>query len=237
MLGLFKTHHIMPSNQAEFRGFVVELIEWLNAQANKSPPNRRQQVRTLKMAGAHLKKLHQLMIACEGQMNTRALRNIGFRISDLLDPIWIARTKLRGASSMGSLIATPSIHRNSHDARIFVQKARLDIVLSNASPIVSILLKELETAIEMTLAPVIHTPHRGGRTAKIERTYAIINLAEIFSRSGQKPTGAVGSKFSNFVEDFFEQTGWQSQIKGLDYAIPDAIARWKNLPKNRQVSP
>ena len=133
---------------------------------------------------------------------------------------------------MGSLLTNPSFHGNSHEQWLFVEKARLDIVQSNAETILDILLKNIETAIAMTLTPVIHKPDRGGRTEKIERRYAIINLAEIFSWSGQRPTGAVGSRFSAFVEDFFQLTGWQSQMRGLDDAIPDAISRWKNLPKN-----
>lgn len=229
---LFEAHEILPSHQPEFRVFVVQLVEWLNTQANKSTSNRRQQVRTLKKAGAYLKKLHELMNACDGPMNDRALRNVGLKISQMIDPSWIARTKLRGAGSMGSLLTNPSFHGNSHEQWLFVEKARLDIVQSNAETILDILLKNIETAIAMTLTPVIHKPDRGGRTEKIERRYAIINLAEIFSWSGQRPTGAVGSRFSAFVEDFFQLTGWQSQMRGLDDAIPDAISRWKNLPKN-----
>ena len=232
-----RAHHILPTQKTKVRDFMAQLMDWLNAQANKKSLTRRQQVRALEKAGTHVKKLRELLTGADGEMKTRALRKAGLSIGEMIDPTWIARTKLRGASSMTSLLADPSIHESTDEKRLFVHQAQLDIVQSNAGAIVGHLLVNIESGITTALASAIRTPGKGGRTAKIERTYAIINLAELFSQLGHKPTGAIGSKFSAFVEEYFELTGWQSQIKGLDDAIPDGIDRWKKLPKNRQVSP
>ena len=71
---------------------------------------------------------------------------------------------------------------------------------------------------------------RGGRHPLTQRRWILINLAHVWHDVlGRTPTAGPNSHFTAFCEAVLEAMGWPTD--GVEAAVPDAIAFWRNPPE------
>lgn len=105
--------------------------------------------------------------------------------------------------------------------------ARVDFVEWRPTDTTVAILQEIQNSLRAALHEMSMLPGaRGGQKPINNRHYVLMNLAEIWSRLGLRPTGGATSRFVTFCESFFELIEWPTE--GLQHAVPRALRSWQD---------
>lgn len=240
-LELCETYQIPSARRLDLRRHLDDLVEtfrdWI--EKDKLQPNRSADLDRLKAAKHHVKMAAE-RIDRLGRSGRAALKAISPDLSPMLAARWILEKlpdnpyapESTPISQNRDSLREPkrtALRSESYFVEEDTLQSRAQSVRHRPAETIHAVLKEIEKALDATLRTFALQPDaRGGRTPLKYRHWLIVNLIEISTIHGIKPSTGPRSKFAALCETVAELIGWPTE--GMISAIPKAIRTWRNLP-------